>query len=100
MTEPQKDTVEDITNKSGAFDIVAPLEPVEPAPADAKYVTYKGRAATRRITAEQWEKAGVSDQQEVVWDSSNNFQVRVDKLSDEALNALRRDGSFSVPAES
>jgi len=59
---------------------------------------YKGRATYRRITAEQWEKAGVEDQPEVIWNQANGFQVPVDQLNEKALEALRNDGSFSVPA--
>jgi hypothetical protein len=67
---PKTPTEEDITNKPGAIEAVRPDVPVEDLEESADYVEYKGKATTRRITAEQWEKVRVKDQSEVVWDAS------------------------------
>jgi hypothetical protein len=89
---------EDITDK-GALEAVRPNEPVQPLSADASYVEYKGKATTRRITAEQWKQAKVDDQEEVVWDKSNDFRVDLSELSEKAQTVLGRDPSFAFPAQ-
>lgn len=88
----------DISRESGAFAAVRPDEVPEPLPTDAEFVEYKGKAQYRRITAEQWEAAGVEEQGETFWNSANNFKLPVDRFNPKALQALRNDGSFSVPA--
>lgn len=94
---PKLPTNEDITALPGALQAVRPADPVEDLPGDADYVEYKGKATQRRITAEQWEKARVLEQGEVVWDSSNDFRVPLADLNQAALTVLRRDGAFAIP---
>lgn len=93
---PEGDT--DISREPGAFAAVRPDETPEPLPADAEFVVYKGKAQFRRITAEQWEAAGVKEQGETFWSKANNFSLPADRFSEKALQTLRNDGSFSVPA--
>lgn len=90
---------EDITSKPGALNAVRPNEPVQPLSADADYVEYKGKATTRRITVEQWKQAKVDDQEEVVWDKSNDFRVDLSDLNEKAQMVLARDPSFAFPAK-
>lgn len=90
-------TDEDISKLPGALQSVRPADPVEDLEGDAEYVEYKGKATSRRITADQWEKARVKDQGEVVWDASNEFKVPLSDLNQAALTVLRRDGAFAIP---
>lgn len=94
---PKAPVNEDITSLPGALQAVRPPDPVEDLDGDADYVEYKGRATSRRITAEQWEKARVKDQGEVLWDASNGFKVPLADLNQAALTVLRRDGGFAIP---
>jgi hypothetical protein len=96
---PPKPAVEDeeITNKPGAIEAVKPEGVVEPLDENADYVEYKGKATTRRITADQWAQARVPDQNEVVWEKSNEYKVSISDLSDKALQLLAHDGSFALP---
>lgn len=98
MAKRIEDGDTDITAEAGSMAAVAPTEPVQEAPADSKVVAYQGRATMRRITSQQWAAAGISDHAETVWDSANNYEVSTEDLTPEALEVLRRDGSFSVPA--
>lgn len=88
----------DISADPSAFTAVAADEPPGDAPEDAKFVTYHGKATQRRITEEQWAQAGVPDQEYAEWNEGNDFAVSVEHLSDKALEALRKDTNFSVPA--
>lgn len=97
VENPKTPVDEDITSKPGAIQAVRPDAPVEPLETDAEYVEYKGKATTRRITAEQWQQARVKEQGEVVWDKSNDFRVPLSDLNDSALAVLRRDGAFAIP---
>lgn len=90
----------DLSSDPSAFTAVAPLSPPEELDADAKYVEYKGQATHRRISREDWERAGIADQGDVEWSRETNMRVGLDHLTDEALEVLRRDGGFSVPARS
>lgn len=88
----------DISKEEGALGAVRPDEKPEALASDAEYVVYQGKAQRRSISAEDWANAGVESQGGVVWEKSNNFQVSVEEFSAKALQALRNDGSFSVPA--
>lgn len=96
--EVKKDGDTDISQDPSAFTAVAADTPPGDAPEDAKYVTYHGKATLRRLTEEQWRQGGVNDQGYVEWSSDNGFRVSVEDLSADALEALRKDGNFSVPA--
>lgn len=87
---------EDITTKVRS---VGPDEPPADSPSGTEYVEYVGKATTRRITEAQWRSAGVKDQGDVQWSDSNNFRVQVEELTNKALQVLRNDGSFRVPAD-
>lgn len=90
----------DLSSDPSAFKAVAPLTPPEELEADAKYVEYRGQATHRRISRADWEAAGVQDQGDVEWSKDTGMRVGVDHLTDEAMEVLRRDGGFSVPARS
>lgn len=61
---------------------------------DIKTVRYEGVVDTRRITAKEWEKAGVEGQATVTWDKANHHTVDASKLSEDAIHILKADGSF------
>lgn len=90
----------DLSSEPSAFTAVAPLTPPEDLDADAKFVEYKGQATHRRISQADWEAAGIANQGDVEWSKETGMRVGVDHLTDEALEVLRRDGGFSVPARS
>lgn len=96
--EVKKDGDTDISSDSGAFAAVAADNPPGDSPSDTKYVTYHGHATLRRLTKEQWEQGGVMGQEYVEWTADNDFRVAVSDLTPEALEALRKDTNFSVPA--
>lgn len=59
------------------------------APKKSDDVVYIGGATTRRITAAQWEKAGVKDQETITWSKSlNRNRCKVGDLSSDALDLL------------
>jgi hypothetical protein len=60
-------------------------------------VQYVGTSDVRQITAAEWTKAGVKDQNKVVWDASNRHKVPVSELSAEALELLKGDSAFKLP---
>lgn len=98
MAKEITDGDNDISQEKGAFTAVAPLTPPEDLPSDAEYVEYKGQATNRRISQADWEQAGVADQGDVEWQKQFGMKVPVDHFTAEALEVLRRDGGFSVPA--
>lgn len=87
----------DITEEPGAFEAVKPQGEVEDLEADANYVEYKGMATVRRVTKEQWEQAGVLEQDTVEWSADNRMRVPLNDLNPTAQNFLRHDGSFAFP---
>lgn len=61
-------------------------------------VEYTGSADEVKISASDWNKAGVEgDQKQVVWNRANRFKVPAGDLSAEALEVLRTDSRFKVP---
>jgi hypothetical protein len=96
-TEINKTGDTDITDEEGALEAVRPMGRIEEEPQDSENVVYRGQATYRRISVEQWEQAGVMDQGEAIWNTANNFQRPVSWFNEAALEALRNDGSFSVP---
>lgn len=96
---PSKPLVEEQSDDSEeTLRAVGPLEPVPVAPKDAKWVTYHGQASLRTITEEQWLQGGIEGQSSVTWRKETGNRVRVDEFTEAALDVLRIDGSFSVPA--
>lgn len=93
---PTGDTVLD--SSDGALQAVRPTEPVGEAEPGYNWVEYKGLATERRISASDWDRAGISDAADSVWNVGNNFRVRADDFIEEQLQILRNDGSFLVPA--
>jgi hypothetical protein len=98
MAKQIEDGDNDVSNAPGAFEALKPTGEVPDLEADAKFVEYHGRAGRRTITAAQWEQAGIDGQSEVTWSAENNKRVRASMFTPEALDALRVDGSFAVPA--
>lgn len=53
--------------------------------ASSKVVKYIGTADVREIDAAAWKNAGVEDQNKVVWNAANKWQVSVDELTPDAV---------------
>jgi hypothetical protein len=58
-------------------------------------VRYTGLVSERRISREEWEQAGVLDQDGVAWTKDAN-SVPIDQFSEEALQVLANTGEFEV----
>lgn len=86
---------EDVTTRGGTT-AVAPDNPVPTSRADV--VTYHGKATVRRISAAQWDAAGAEGQSACEWNRRNDYTLPATGFSEKALQVLRGDGSFSVPA--
>lgn len=82
-------------DKSTTVDV--PASTAKPTKSGDKVVTYRGGAHVREITADQWKKAGVEDQETTIWEAGNNWEVDYDEFTDGALAILRRDSTFKVP---
>lgn len=54
-------------------------------------VKYTGGAGVREITKAQWKKAGVEDQETVVWNSDNGYVLPGSDFNADALKVLERD---------
>lgn len=72
--------------------------PVEDV-AEPEVVKYVGTADEARISASDWKKANVEEQDQVVFNQGNNFQVKTSDLSAGALEALSKDSRFKVPSK-
>lgn len=57
-------------------------------------VKYIGVATKRMIRDKEWEQAGVTGQDTVVWDAGNGYTVNAAKLSQAAKDALKPDPFF------
>ena len=69
-------------------------------PKQSDEIVYIGGATVRKIRSEDWEKAGVKDQGEVVWSKRlNRNRVKVSDLNKEAVELLLADREFVVAAE-
>ena len=55
---------------------------------DEDLVLYVGGADVRQITAQEWEAAGVENQDTVVFNRENNWRVPANELTDAALQLL------------
>jgi hypothetical protein len=84
--EPQQ---EQVTTEAAPEEVVQKQEPTN-------VVRYTGLVSERRISREDWEQAGVSDQDGVVWTKDANNIVPIDQFSEEALQVLANTGEFEV----
>jgi len=66
------------------------------AVASGKVVKYVGTADVRRISAADWRKADVEDQNQVEWSKDNKFTVPVADLSDNAMQIIEKDSGFVI----
>ena len=57
------------------------------ADTDGTHVRYIGTSDSRAITASDWESLGI-EQDDIVWDASNDRTVPIDVISDGALQFL------------
>lgn len=71
-------------------------ESAEPEAEQTNIVRYTGLVSERGMSREDWEKAGVSDQDGVVWTRDTGNVVPIDRFSEEALQALANSGEFEV----
>lgn len=69
----------------------------EPKKASEAVVEYTGSADEVRISAADWKKGKVEDQEQVSFNEDNEFKVPVSDLSADALKVLRKDSRFKVP---
>lgn len=60
----------------------------------AVQVRYVGTSTIRRITAADWQKAGVKDMETVEWNRANGWSVPRDKISQDALPFIESDQSM------
>lgn len=72
-------------------------EEVENGPTNV--VLYTGIVSERRISKEDFEQAGVSDQDGAVWTKDTGHVVPIDQFSEEALRVLAHTGEFQVIRE-
>lgn len=72
----------------------APEEVVEKEPTNI--VRYTGLVSERRISREDWEQAGVSDQDGVVWTKGTGNVIPIDQFSEKALQTLADTGEFEI----
>lgn len=56
-----------------------------------KVARYVGTADVREIDKAGWDNAGVTDQNKVVWNRRNNWEVPLADLSDSAIAYLDND---------
>lgn len=68
-------------------------EATEPA------VVYVGQAPVRTVSREEFEQAGVTDQDTATWSKPNKYSVKKSAFSEAAIGVLLQDGSFRVVGE-
>jgi hypothetical protein len=59
-----------------------------------KAIKYTGSSDVRQITKAQMGKAGVDDQDKVVWSAENDFTVKESDLSKKALALIEKQPDF------
>lgn len=65
--------------------------------ASPKVVRYIGTSDVRIINHEAWKNVNVEDQNQIVWDKSNRWEVSVEDLSESAIAYLTEtDGETFV----
>lgn len=62
-------------------------------------VKYIGTASTRIIREKEWDVAGVTKQDTVIWNAENGWTVDAAKLSQAAKDAIRKDPFFVFGGE-
>jgi hypothetical protein len=74
-------------------DTVQSSEPqaTESSAREPRYIRYIGTAHIREMTREQWEGAGVNDQDSLYWHKGNGWTVPASKISDEAMTYVLAD---------
>lgn len=75
-----------------AADLVAEPEEVP----EANSVLYLGVFADRRISKEEWEQAGVPDQEGSVWTESTGKVLSISDFNEQALAVLAGTGEFRI----
>jgi hypothetical protein len=68
-------------------------EATEPA------VVYTGKAPVRIVRREEFEKAGVTEQDTATWTRQNKHSVKKSAFTEAALNVLLQDPAFKVVGE-
>lgn len=76
----------------------AAMEPVAEPEKDKgeQFVQYIGPATRRIISSSDWLAADVKDMPTTEWNFQNGMKVPASKMSSEALDYLKRDGSFRL----
>lgn len=59
-------------------------------------VRYTGLVSERRISRDDWEQAGVQEQDGVVWTKDTGNVVPLDSFSEQALQTLAHTGEFQI----
>lgn len=67
-----------------------------PAKSDGRRVKYVGFADVRKISKADWARVGVEDQEQVVWDKSNDFTVPLADLKAGAEGYFATDSGFKI----
>jgi hypothetical protein len=62
----------------------------------AKYVKYIGLSHVRSISRDDWRKAGVNNQESLVWDRANGWTVPLSRITDEAWPFIDADSELLV----
>lgn len=65
----------------------------------AKYAKYVGSADIRHMGREQWEAAGITDQEDLTFNASNGFTIPLDRVTEPARAVLERDPSVIMTDE-
>lgn len=76
-----------------AADVVEP--DAEDESKESNVVRYIGIFSERRVTKEDFENAGVSDQDGVVW-TKDSKSVSIDRFNEDALRVLSGTGEFQI----
>lgn len=91
-SEEDKVTIDE--NSIGeAADVVEEWDAID---AEESGVYYAGIFSERRISKEDWEKAGVPNQEVTVWRKDSGKRLPLDMFSEKALETLRGTGEFRI----
>lgn len=66
------------------------------ADAPVKQVFYTGVASIRTISKEQWEAAGITDQEYVAWTRDSGHKLPKERFTPAALDVLKQQGDEFV----
>lgn len=92
--EPRTGEAPQVTTEAAPEEAVEKTDEADAEPTNI--VRHTGLVSERRISREDWEQAGVSDQDGVVWTRDTGNVVPIDQFSEEALQVLANEGSFEV----